>query len=70
MYGDYKGGTYFDAVLMRRNYEPAFNGLRSETLDFVLKVPEEARSGYVVCVGETLEMLGINEYLERFGYGD
>ena len=55
--------TYFDAVLDGAMI-PVFNGTAQETVAWLGK-PENAWAlGYQVCIGETLQLVSVEEYLK------
>lgn len=51
---------YFDAVLNERNF-PLFNGTPKETREWLLT--NETNSTMCVCIGRTLQMVSIEDYL-------
>lgn len=52
---------YFDAVLDRETY-PVFNGTPAETKEWLQKNPQ-AHEDKVVCVGRTMKLVSIPDYL-------
>lgn len=55
---------YFDAVL-DFNLKPLFNGTPEETKKWLLKQPDVFLDQVRVCVGYSMEMLTVTEYLAR-----
>lgn len=55
---------YFDAVLTD-NVIPIFNGTTEETVKWLQEHPEH--SDKRVCVGKTMHIYLVPEYLEQFG---
>lgn len=53
---------YFDAVLSK-NMKPLFNGSPEDTKQWLKD--NETRSSDLVCKGDTLELMTVEEYLER-----
>lgn len=57
--------TYFDAVLTR-DYIPVFNGTREETKEYLKNhTAFNFHENHQVCVGETLEVMPVVQYLSR-----
>ncbi|QJD49807.1 hypothetical protein SEA_CLUBPENGUIN_83 [Streptomyces phage ClubPenguin] len=57
--------AYFDAVLDER-MRPLCNGTQEEVLAWLESRPQ-FEDDVVVCIGKTMQMVTVEEYLEQFG---
>lgn len=57
--------TYFDAVLDDR-MNPLINGRPEEVLEWLESRPS-LEDRVQVCIGKTMQMVTVEEYLEQFG---
>lgn len=57
--------TYFDAVL-DGSKKPLCNGSQEKVLEWLESRPS-VQSEIKVCIGRTMEIVSVEEYLEQFG---
>jgi hypothetical protein len=64
-----QGGIYLDAVLDMTTMEPLFNSTPENVAEWLVAHAEDWKSqqNIEVCVGRTMQMKTIDEYLRAFG---
>lgn len=59
------GCVYLDVVLWKADYTPVFNANSDEVIKYLHRLTADEQSKYYVCVGRTLDVVTVDEYLTK-----